>query len=283
MQTGLVGATPDLLAVRSWPVARGRFLTDRDVAEGSAVAVLGQSVVDALFLPGEDPIGRYVLANTIPFQVIGVMARKGATTSGWDQDEVIFAPVTSAAYRVTGQRFVRDILLLVEDGSRLAATMRDVRSLLIARHRTEDFSVRSMIEAIESAEATANNFTLLMGAIAAISLLVGGIGVMNIMLVGVAERRREIGIRMAVGARRGDIAGQFLVEAALVSGLGGLAGVALGIGVAFALPALGTPAVLLPGPILIAFGAAVLVGLVFGVAPARKAAALDPVAALASD
>jgi macrolide transport system ATP-binding/permease protein len=283
LQTGLVGATPDLQVVRSWPVARGVFLSEADVAQGSAVAVLGQSVVDAIFLPGEDPIGRFVLVNTIPFRVIGVMALKGATQTGWDQDDVVFVPVTAAMYRVTGQRFMRDILLIVEDGSRLRETMADIRTLLIARHRTEDFAVRSMTEAIENAAATADNFTVLMGAIAAISLLVGGIGVMNIMLVGVAERRREIGIRMAVGARRGDIAAQFLVEAALVSGLGGAVGVAIGVGLALALPSLGTAAILTLPPVLLAFGAAIGVGLVFGVAPARKAAALDPVAALAAD
>jgi macrolide transport system ATP-binding/permease protein len=283
MQTGLVGATPDLQAVRNWPVARGVFITERDVAEGNAVAVLGQSVVDAVFLPGEDPLGRFVLANNIPFRVIGIMSRKGATTSGWDQDEVVFVPVTAAMNRVTGQRFVRDILLLVEDGARLRQTMADIRTLLIARHHVEDFTVRSMVETIEAAAATADNFTMLMGAVAAISLLVGGIGVMNIMLVGVAERRREIGIRMATGARQGDIAAQFLIEAALVSGIGGVVGIVLGLAVAAALPAFGTPAIITMMPVLLAFGAAIGVGLVFGVAPARKAAALDPVAALASD
>jgi macrolide transport system ATP-binding/permease protein len=283
LQTQLVGVTADVPAVRNWPVAQGRYVTDREVADGTAVAVLGSAVRDAIFLPGEDPIGRTILINTMPFRVVGVLATKGASPQGWDLDDVVHAPVTAAMYRVTGQRFLRDIVLVVDDTARLNQTMRDIRELLIARHRTEDFAVRSMVEAIENAAATADNFTVLMGAIAAISLLVGGIGVMNIMLVGVAERRREIGIRMATGARRGDIAAQFLTEAALVSGLGGAAGIALGLGVAAALPAFGTPTILLPMPVLLAFGAAVAVGLVFGVAPARKAAALDPVAALASD
>jgi macrolide transport system ATP-binding/permease protein len=283
MQTNLVGGSEDVPLVRNWSIASGRFLTAQDVAEGNAVAVIGSTVLQSVFLPGEDPLGRFILVNNIPFRVVGVLATKGASPQGWDLDDVVYVPVTAAMLRVSGQRFLRDIVLLVDDSSRLRETMAEIRTLLLARHRTEDFAVRSMIEAIESAAATADNFTLLMGAIAAISLLVGGIGVMNIMLVGVAERKREIGIRMATGARRGDIAAQFLVEAALVSGIGGVVGIALGLGVAAVLPSFGTPTVITLMPVLLAFGAAIGVGLVFGVAPARKAAALDPVAALASD
>ena len=283
MQTNLTGGSADVPMVRNWPIVSGRFLTAQDVLEGNAVAVIGRTVLESVFLPGEDPLGRFILVNNIPFRVVGVLATKGAAPQGWDMDDVVYVPVTAAMLRVTGQRFLRDIVLLVDDATELRQTMADIRTLLIARHKTEDFAVRSMVEAIEAASATADNFTLLMGAIAAISLLVGGIGVMNIMLVGVAERRREIGIRMATGARRGDIAAQFLVEAALVSGIGGVVGIALGVCVALALPWFGTPTGLQMIPVLLAFGSAIAVGLVFGVAPARKAAALDPVAALASD
>jgi macrolide transport system ATP-binding/permease protein len=283
MQTGMNGTTDAMLKVRNWRMEKGVFISAEDVAQGAAVAVLGDTVLNSMFLPGEDPIGQFVLVNNIPFRVIGVLARKGAAPQGWDQDDVIFVPVTAAALRVTGQRFVRSIMLLVEDAAKLEDSMRDIRTTLLARHRVEDFSTRSMTEAIEAAAATADNFTVMLGAVAAISLLVGGIGVMNIMLVGVAERRREIGIRMAVGARRGDIAAQFLTEAALVASLGGLAGAALGLGVAAVLPLFGTATGIQAGPVVLALGTAVATGLVFGFAPARKAAALDPVAALAAD
>jgi len=282
-QTSVNGSTDALPVVRNWEVGRGRFLDEADIRDRTSVAVIGETVQRAIFLPGDDPLGRWILVNNIPFQVIGVMTRKGAAPQGWDLDDVVFVPIGTASIRVFGRRYLSNILVLIDDPERRSETERLIRDTIIERHRIEDFAVRNMADAIESAAATAEEFTLLMASIAAISLLVGGIGVMNIMLVSVMERRREIGIRMAAGARPRDISSQFLTEAALVSGLGGLVGVALGIGIALLLPAFGQASVLTLLPVVGAAASAVLTGLLFGVAPARKASRLDPVAALASE
>ncbi|QQS10777.1 MAG: MacB family efflux pump subunit [Rhodospirillales bacterium] len=268
---------------RDWPVASGAFFSDEDVTRFAAVTVLGQTVARALFPGGENPIGAYVLVNNVPFQVIGVMAAKGASPFGSDQDDIMFTPLTTGSLRLFGQRYVRSITVQVEDVSRIDATQEAIRRLLIDRHRAEDFQIRNMASILETATETQNTLTLLLGSIAAISLLVGGIGVMNIMLVSVTERTREIGIRMATGARRFNILLQFNTEALAVCALGGVIGVLVGLGTAGAFVAFGRPVVFSAGPVLLAFGCATATGLLFGYLPARKAAMLDPVVALAAD
>ncbi|WP_191062439.1 ABC transporter permease, partial [Geminicoccus harenae] len=273
---------PSFPDVRAWPVESGSFFTADDLVEFAAVAVLGRTVADNLF-PGTDAVGQYVLLNSIPFQVIGVMAAKGATPFGSDQDDVVFVPLTTGQLRLHGKPFVRSITVQVADTSRMDQTEAEVMAVLEARHGAMDFQVRNTAAILEMATESQNTLTVLLGAIALISLLVGGIGVMNIMLVSVTERTREIGVRMATGARPRDILLQFNAEALAVCLVGGVVGIALGVGTALALGAFGRAVLLSPEPIILAFGCAVATGLVFGYLPASKAARLDPVAALSSD
>jgi macrolide transport system ATP-binding/permease protein len=283
-QTQVDATTADYTGVRSWPVASGVFFGDADQKSYAAVAILGQTVVGNLLPEGGDPIGRYVLVNNVPFQVIGVMSAKGANASGNDSDDVIFIPLSTGMLRVFGQRYVRSITVAVGDVSQIDAVQDRVTALLTARHNNnEDFFIRNMAEVLATATSAQNTLTILLASVAAISLLVGGIGVMNIMLVSVTERTREIGIRMATGARMRDILQQFLAEATAVSALGGVVGVILGLSAGALLEALGTPVAYTLAPVAIAFTCAVGTGLVFGFAPAMKAARLDPVAALASE
>jgi macrolide transport system ATP-binding/permease protein len=282
-QTQITSTAADFPIARNWPVARGIFFSRADVRGYAPVAVLGQTVVRNLFPDGTDPIGKHIVLKNVMFQVVGVAAERGASPMGTDQDDVVFVPYTTGGLRLFGQRFLRNITVAVDDVSRIDETQQAVSQLLEARHRTVDFQIRNMASLIETATETQNTLTILLGSIAAISLLVGGIGVMNIMLVNVTERTREIGVRMATGARMRDILQQFLTEAVCVSALGGLIGVAAGLGAAALIAALGTPVQYAIGPVALAFGCAFATGLVFGYMPARKAAGLDPVVALASE
>ena len=282
-QTSIMSSTAAYPVARNWPVARGTFFSAQDVSSYATVVVLGQTVVDSLFPPEVDPIGNHVIINNVLFQVIGVMGVRGASTWGADQDDVVMVPITTGSLRLLGQRYLRNITVAVEDVARIDETQDAVSALLADRHKTIDFQIRNMASIIQTATETQDTLTVLLGSIAAISLLVGGIGVMNIMLVSVTERTREIGIRMATGARTRDILQQFLSEALVVSALGGLIGVALGLGAAAIIEAFGKPVQYSLGPVLLAFGCAFLTGLVFGFMPARKAARLDPVVALSAE
>jgi macrolide transport system ATP-binding/permease protein len=282
-QTQATSTGADFTLARNWPTARGTFFSRADVRSYAPVVVLGQTVVRNVFPEGTDPIGRHLVLNNVLFQVIGVMSERGASPTGQDQDDAVFVPLTTGSLRLFGQRYLRNITVAVDDVGRIGETEEAVTRLLAARHGKADVQIRNMASLIDTATETQNTLTILLGSIAAISLLVGGIGVMNIMLVNVTERTREIGVRMATGARMRDIMQQFLTEALAVSGLGGLIGVVGGLASALVIGALGTPIKVSPGPVALAFGCAFLTGLVFGYMPARKAAALDPVVALASE
>jgi len=280
-QTQATGTSAAYPVARNWPVSTGVFFSAADVQTYAAVVVLGQTVADNLFRKDVDAVGQYVVLNKVLFQVIGLMAVRGASPQGQDQDDVVLVPLTTGGLRLFGQTFLRTITVAVDDVDFIDDTQDAVTTLLQTRHRTTDFQIRNMASILETATETQNTLTVLLGSVAAISLLVGGIGVMNIMLVSVTERTREIGIRMATGARMRNILQQFLTEALVVSLLGGAIGVAVGLAVAAILGALGTPVQYSIGPVLLAFGCAFVTGLVFGYMPARKAALVDPIVALA--
>ncbi len=282
-RTQVTATAPEYVTTRSWAVARGTFFDADDVRSYATVTVLGETLANNLFADGTDPIGRYVVLNNVPFLVIGVMEAKGATQWGQDADDVAIVPITTGSLRLFGQNFLRSITVAVEKLDTIDTTQAEVRALLLERHRTEDFQVRNMAALVEAVGEAQNTMTMLLGSIAAISLLVGGIGVMNIMLVSVTERTREIGIRMATGARTGDILRQFLTEALVVSAIGGAIGVGGGVAVGLLVETFGTPVHFTAAPMLLAFGCAAATGLVFGFAPALKAARLDPVVALSSE
>lgn len=277
------GTSTKFPLARQWPVARGTFFSEEDEQEYATVAVLGQTVAKALFPDGQEPLGQYILVNNLIFQVIGVMSTRGASPNGDDQDDIVMVPYATSQLRLSGQRFLRNVTVAVQDVSRIDETQSAVESLLAERHGVIDFQIRNMASIIDTATETQNTMTVLLGSIAAISLLVGGIGVMNIMLVSVTERTREIGIRMATGARTRNILQQFLIEALVVSALGGVIGVFVGLGVAAVVGATGTAVQFSIAPVVLAFGCAFATGLIFGFLPARKAARLDPVVALASE
>tara|TARA_R110002051_G_scaffold2250_3_gene11628 strand:- start:3826 stop:5763 length:1938 start_codon:yes stop_codon:yes gene_type:complete len=272
-----------------WPIAQNRgmlygsFFTEEDVDRRIGVVVLGTTSAGNLFDNVQDAVGQYIFLGGAPFEVAGVLEEKGASSWGQDQDDVALVPITTGMMRLFGQNYLSSITIAVDDTDRISETETEATDLLLARHGTEDFQLRNTASILESVQQTQNSFSILLGSVASISLLVGGIGVMNIMLVSVSERTREIGVRMATGARRSDIMSQFLIESLVVGGLGGVAGVLIGFGVCFLLGANGMPIAVTLTPAALAFTSAMVTGLVFGLLPARKAAHLDPVTALASE
>ncbi|MCL4245618.1 MAG: MacB family efflux pump subunit [Candidatus Dadabacteria bacterium] len=281
--TTVEGVGAGFPVARDWEIEEGTFFTEADINSYSAVIVVGTTVVETLFPHGEDPIGKFILVGNIPFEIIGVMESKGAAPWGSDQDDTVWVPYTTGLVRIFGSNYLTGITIKVEDVGRIEETETEISELLLARHRTDDFSVRSTAAFLAMATETQNTLTILLGAVAAISLLVGGIGVMNIMLVSVVERTREIGIRMATGARRRDILLQFNTEASVVCTIGGIVGVILGYTTGIVLSFIGVNIAFTPGPTVLAFACAVGTGLLFGYLPARKAAHLDPVVALSSE
>lgn len=282
-RTSGLATSASLPLTHRWPVALGSFFTAADERAGAAVAVLGHNVAKRLFPNGESPLGRHVQVNNIPFQVTGVMGQKGDLTGSQDTDDWVFVPLSTGVQRLVGKPDLQLILVSVHNVGRIAETRDAIKALMTKRHGQEDFQIRDVTARIRTATETQDTMTLLLGSAAVVTLLVGGIGVMNIMLVSVTERTREIGIRMAAGARAADIERQFLMEAALVAGLGGLVGVALGLASGALVGLFVMPVLFTATAIAGAVTSAVVTGLVFGLIPARRAARLDPVAALSSE
>jgi putative ABC transport system permease protein len=288
--TSIQGTTPDYLAIRDNQIAEGQSFTQQDVDSDAKVAVLGKTVVDNLF-GGSDPIGQVIRVKNVPFTVVGTLAPKGQSPMGQDQDDVILLPISTAKKKVLGVNqanaaSVGSILVQARDGSLMSQAEEQTRALLRQRHRLQpnqedDFTVRNLEEVFSAQESSARVMSILLASIASVSLIVGGIGIMNIMLVSVTERTREIGLRQAVGAKTKDILTQFLVEAVTLSLVGGVIGIVLG-GAASALISHFAQwnTLVSPTAILMAFAFSAVVGIFFGYYPARKAAFLDPIEAL---
>lgn len=273
----------DKPVVGNWDLAGGEFFNEEDMAASAPVAVLGRTVVNNIFEPGVEPVGKYVMIQNVPFLVIGVMKTKGANSFGRDEDDVILVPVNTARLRLMGQKYLDNAIIKAAPGQDMDELQVTIQALMAERHNSEDFRVFNTASVLEAVNESQDALTMLLGSVAAISLLVGGIGVMNIMLVSVVERTREIGVRMACGARQGDIMRQFITEALVVCCIGGLLGVGLGLSVSSIAHYNGTAVQYSLPPVLLAFSSALATGLIFGWAPARKAARLDPVEALASE
>jgi putative ABC transport system permease protein len=283
--TQIQGESADYFTVRQWPIIQGASFGEQDIRSANKVAVIGKTIVDQLY-PGEDPVGQIIRVKKVPFKIIGVLLAKGLTPWGQDQDDVIIVPYTSAMKRLFGVTTLQSVLVQTSSPKLLNSVQQQITDLLRQRHhmgpgRDDDFTVRNQQEIADAATATSKVMTILLAAIASVSLLVGGIGIMNIMLVSVTERTREIGIRMAVGARGTDVLLQFLTEAVTLSLIGGVIGIGLGLGVSKLLSAkMNWPTLTSPSSIVIAFFFSAAVGIFFGFYPARKASQLDPIDAL---
>ena len=283
--TQSLGESADYLDIRQWPLTDGVPFTPQDVRSANKVCVIGRTTATQVF-GNDNPVGQVLRVKNVPFVVTGVLAAKGLSALGSDQDDVVILPYTSAMKRVLGGTTLRNINVQVGDARLLPAAQQQIIALLRQRHnirpgRDDDFTVRTQQEIAETATATSRVMTVLLGAIAGVSLLVGGIGIMNIMLVSVTERTREIGVRMAVGAHGNDILTQFLIEAVTLSSVGGIIGIICGIGASSVLSIYAHwPTLISIGSIAIAFLFSAAVGVFFGFYPARKAAALDPIEAL---
>ncbi len=283
--TRIQGEGPEYFEIRQWPVVSGGPFSGQDVRSANKVAVIGKTIADQMF-PGEDPLGQILRVKNVPFVVVGVLLAKGMSVQGQDQDDLVIIPYTSAMKRVQKVTTLRNMLVQAATPSMLASVQQQIVELLRQRHRItpekdDDFTVRTQQEIAEVVTAQSKTMTVLLAAIAGVSLVVGGIGIMNIMLVSVTERTREIGIRMAIGARARDILLQFLTEAVTLSAIGGLVGIVGGVAFSRALTVSKGWPTLIPSEWLVyAFSFSAAVGVVFGLYPARKASRLDPIDAL---
>ena len=283
--TTLYGVSPEYKTIRDWTLASGDWFSDADVASAAGVCVLGKTAADQLF-GNEDPIGQTIRVKRIPFRVLGVLRPKGQNAQGDDQDDVILAPYTSVMKKITGQTFLQSIITSATSAADMQRAQSQITDLLTQRHRIgpgqdADFTVRNLTDIAATFQATSRTFTWLLGSVAAISLIVGGIGIMNIMLVSVTERTREIGIRRSLGARARDILTQFLVESVVLALLGGVVGILIGIVASRAINYFAQwDTLVAPESVLLAFGFSSAIGLLFGIYPARRAAHLHPIDAL---
>jgi putative ABC transport system permease protein len=283
--TTVVGESPDYLIIRDWKLAAGSMFNGSDIRSAAKIAVIGSKTANELFGP-LNPVGQSVRIGNIPFTIIGLLESKGAGMGGANQDDRILIPYTTAMKRITGDRYLRSVNVEIRSADRMDIAQQQITSLLRQRHRltsdqSDDFNIFNQKEIADTVNSISKIITLLLGSIAGISLVVGGIGIMNIMLVSVTERTREIGIRIAVGAEPGDIRLQFLIEAVTLSLLGGLIGVLCGVGASHLVGMFADfKAVVSSGSIVLAFGVSSVIGIFFGFYPAHKAAALDPIVAL---
>jgi putative ABC transport system permease protein len=284
-QTNVIGSTPELAVVRDYRIEQGNFFSTQDLDTRARVVVLGRTVADNLF-GGTDAVGQVIRINKSPFRVTGVLASKGQSATGSDQDDTVLIPITTAQERLMGLKYIQNLYIQALDDKSVDFAQEEVTSILRKRHHLEpgapdDFSVRNLQAVMATAEETTQTITVLLGSIAAISLVVGGIGIMNIMLVSVTERTREIGIRKAIGAKKQDILLQFMVESMVISILGGVIGILVGVVGAWLISALaGWDTLISFGSVSVAFCFSMAIGVFFGIYPAQKAAALDPIDAL---
>ena len=283
--SSVYGVTPEYLQIRDLSVSTGSFITQADVNSRNRIAVIGTTVAANLF-DAQNPVGKNIRINGQPYKVVGVLESKGQSSMGSDQDDIVIIPLTTAQERLMGITYIRSINIQVSSADRIEYVQGQVEALLRQRHhivgdKEDDFTVRNLTSLMETMNDTTTMLTLFLGSIAAISLIVGGIGIMNIMMVSVTERTREIGIRKALGATFQNIMMQFLIESVVIGVIGGLLGIACGVGIALAIAKSGLfQTVITAAPIIISFSFSVGIGLFFGIYPARKAAKLDPIEAL---
>ena len=283
--TSVAGVNSNFQDVNNWTMTSGRFFSDKNVQNRERVAVVGQTVVKNLFAD-EDPVGKEIRVKNIPFRVIGVLKSKGNGTMGNDQDDTVLIPYTTSMERVEGIDYLRRVYVVAKDDGGIDRLQADIENLLRVRHNIkdtnlDDFNIQNMKSIMETVAQTTGTFTLFLGAVAAISLVVGGIGIMNIMLVSVTERTREIGVRKALGATYSVIVTQFLIEAVVISVMGGFIGIAFGIGASKVIGMVSGMSTIVSVPtIIMSFAFSMAIGLIFGIYPARKAAKLNPIDAL---
>jgi putative ABC transport system permease protein len=283
--TGIQGVGTDYLEIRQWPIEYGEFFTDQDVKAAAKVCILGKTVADNLF-PETSPVDQTVRIRSVPFKVVGVLTKKGQNAMGQDQDDVILAPYTTVIRRLSHWPNLRFILVSATSLKDISVAQTQISELLRMRHKIQpydpdDFTIRNQTDLAATATATTDILTILLASIASVSLLVGGIGIMNIMLVSVTERTREIGIRMSIGARSRDILTQFLIEALVLSLLGGIIGIILGVAGSSIISSIAKwPTIVTAFSIILSFGFSIAIGIFFGFYPARKAAMLNPIDAL---